>query len=428
MEQNLKVSKITFGTKDGSTNKYITRVNDKMADEINRVKKYTNVEVRISKDCDQLEIIGPFVSSPRTVYFLGLQLDVDLGFLLSSRKQNEDGFILFPLYDYLSEEIEGFDKDAFLIKLEDLKMNKIGEKKPGTFQEIMSDLLTDVGGKIKQDDSSSICRKALKTLDVSSKGGESVNSSGDIDVKTLAMDLFLQMQMCLDIRSILERIIPEGVANMFILQKNTGKIGDDYTRDDLKDLYVLDDEDGIYGNIYSAIYTVRHRNNFADYYFESDVYDKFYNGDKEYLDNFLRFAVDQMTEADWIYDITYNKIKTRSHKEYKKGKALKLYDNLDELMNVSKGDEEMEAYNTLKEPYDVAKKQIKKTSLKDILKGSYLTNILKNVASIFTKGDDLDNFADTQTKGNKAIGEATIERHIKANKYLIQIIKKALSV
>ena len=84
----------------------------------------------------------------------------------------------------------------------------------------------------------------------------------------------------------------------------------------------------------------------------------------------------------------------------------------------------MELYNTLTEEYDVAKKKIKKTSFKDIIKGSYLTNVLKNVSTILRTEKSAYVLRDTGAE----IPETIIKELTRLNNHLTTLIKKALSV
>ena len=424
---DVKVTKFCYGTKTGNASKFIETTVNTYNEAIQRVGKYTTIQIGTSPDNDRLAIIGPYVTSPRSVYFLGLQLDVDTGFILSSSVSGEDGFLLFPLYDYLSEGIKGFNKEIFLANLEYLKMNKVGEKKPGKFTDIITFLLQDTDTNSVVDIEGSICRKTLRKLDTSTKSGNSVNNQKDgVDLTTLSMDLFLQMQMCLDVRDTLNRIIPISTEDTLSLQQEIGQPIWDNKPLMYRDLYILDDEDGIFNSRITrgANMSV----NYVDSYFDSDNYDDFYSGNQDAMKDFFELSpgsLEAMQSADWIYDNTYNKIYTKSDDAYKEGKAIKLYSNLSELMEASKGDEDIEMYNLFKEDYDVAKKEIKKTSLKDIVKGSYLTNVLKNVTKIFNKGE----FSNTDTIKTR-IGNypKALINQIKANKHLCQIIKKALSL
>ena len=424
---DVKVSKFCYGTKDGSENAFIKSCVNTYGDAIQRVSKYTTIQVGTSPDNDRLAIIGPYVTSPRTTYFLGLQLDVDTGFILSSYNTGEDGYLLFPLYDYLSEGIPGFNKEVFLANLEYLKMNKIGEKNPGKFTDIISFLLKDTDVNSAVDSEGSVCRRVLRKLDTTTKAGNSVNSQKDgVDLTTLSMDLFLQMQMCLDIRDTLNRIIPSRTEDTMNYQQKVGNPLWDKKPFLFKDLYILDDEDGVYNNRLLRGNDMSY--NYVDNYFDSDSYDLFYSGKQDAMKEFYELSpgsLEAMQSADWIYDNTYNKIRSKSDDAYKEGKALKLFSNLNELMEASKGDEDVEMYNLFKEDYDVAKKAIKKTSFKDIIKGSYLTNVLKNVSKIFNKGE-FDNTKPIETIVSK--NPKTLPNQIKANNHLVQIIRKALSV
>ena len=110
---------------------------------------------------------------------------------------------------------------------------------------------------------------------------------------------------------------------------------------------------------------------------------------------------------------------------HKEGKAIKLFSNLNELLRASKKqDEEMELYNTLSEDYDVAKKAIKKTSFKDIIKGSYLTNVLKNVSKIFRS----EPMANPVPDISRDIAPVLINELTRINNHFVTLIRKALSL
>ena len=69
------------------------------------------------------------------------------------------------------------------------------------------------------------------------------------------------------------------------------------------------------------------------------------------------------------------------------------------------------------------KKQIKKTSFKDILKGSYLTNVLKNVSSMLRTDRVVNVLYDPTGIPQTILGDIT-----KLNNQLVTLIRKALSV
>ena len=430
-----KEAKLVVGNPDGSTNKILQKNTEKGSHanrEIEFINKYSQVKVSITKDCDKMEIKGLYADSPKTVYFLGLQMDVDTGCILSSYNQNEGGFILLSFYDLMRIEIPNFDKDVFLANLEELKMNRIGEKKPGSFADICELLFTNTHSNISSDISGSICRNALKSMGTQSKKGEKVDRLDSDFFKDLSVKIFIHMQMCLDIRRNIRFLIRRDVENLRPLDATKLDKGSD--RNMKKDrLTILEDEEGIF-NTYYIYSETSESSNFVENYFIGDNYASFFEGNPGAFAEFFASnpnSLDLMAQgADWAYDNTYNKINTKHDKAYKEGKAIKLFSNLNELLRASKKqDEEMELYNTLSEDYDVAKKAIKKTSFKDIIKGSYLTNILKNVSSIFNinkHGRTVDNTGIVKTIGFYT--NDVLAMHMKANNHLVQIIRKALSV
>ena len=141
----------------------------------------------------------------------------------------------------------------------------------------------------------------------------------------------------------------------------------------------------------------------------------------KFTKDLTRFLED---DANWVYDRSYDNLGIMDKKP-KEGKAERLFNNLKELLRASKNqDDEVELYNTLTEEYDVAKKKIKKTSFKDIIKGSYLTNVLKNVSTILRTEKDAYVLPDT----TREIPRTIIEELIRLNNHLTTLIKKALSV
>ena len=311
-------------------------------------------------------------------------------------------------------------------------MNRIGEKKPGSFADICELLFRSTHSNISSDVSGSICRNTLKSMNTQSKKGEKVDSLDSDFFKDLSVKIFIHMQMCLEIRRSIRFLIRKDVENLRPLDATN--LDKNSNRNMKKDkLTILEDEEGIFNTYYIYAETSESRN-FAENYFVGSSYASFFEGNPGAFSEFFAYnpeALDFMTQgADWVYDNTYNKIETKQDKVYKEGKAIKLFSNLNELLRASKNqDEEMELYNTLSEDYEIAKKQIKKTSFKDILKGSYLTNVLKNASSIFNlnkRGRTVDNTGIVKTIGFYT--NDVLAMHIKANNHLVQIIKKALSV
>lgn len=371
------------------------------------------IKAYVSKDKKHFTVEGSIIDSPRTIYFMGGVLDIETGYMLSSYNK-EPGFAMFNIYDFFFLRNPDFDKDSFLYQLEDLKLNYIGEE--NDFEMVVDHLLYKDPKSKNLSDNSSITKKALAQLDPKYKNKDNKK----MNIEQIAKELFLNVSAYLSLRKYFNDFL-----NRFL-----------NSSENIKDLYpqkyqsdarfkILQDDYNYIAGIRSNLY------NFTSYY-------PFYNcASYSYLEHFSMLSVEEQeeyelptvytkfleNESEWIYDKSY--IYTDDENKPKIGKAEKLFNNLKDLMSAAKSsDEEVELYNTLTEDYDVAKKQIKKTSFKEIIKGSYLTNVLKNVKNFLKKDKDSD------VSGlDKSITPGRLVSNIsKANTHLITLIRKALSI
>ena len=402
---------VTTHGENSFEHKILRRLN-RVRDEISDMNKMTPIQINISKDKKHITIEGPVVESGRVIYFMGGTLDIDTGYMLSSYDKGS-GFAMFNLYDFLFLQDPQFDKDEFLLNLENLKLNEVGNKY--NFKEVVKMLFSTENKDRTINPNNSICNKALKTLQVESKNGSSiVTKRDDKFYDKLAVELFLNVSAYLDFRRILDYFI-----------RNIAQDSDKFKNlDGEKDFgyKIIEDDFNLITN--SSIRYAEWIDEKTPAYTYLTYYNSFASNTQEefkFTKDLTRFLED---DANWVYDRSYNTLRF-SDKKPKEGKANRLFNNLKELLRVSKNqDDEAELYNTLTEEYDVAKKKIKKTSFKDIIKGSYLTNVLKNVSTILRTEKDAYVLPNTSTE----IPRAIIKELTRLNNHLIPLIKNALSV
>ena len=391
--------------------KHLLNVMSRVRDTISDINQMTPIQISILKDKKHITIEGPVIESGRIIYFMGGTLDVDTGYMLSSYDKGS-GFAMFNLYDFLFLQDPQFDKDEFLLNLENLKLNEVGNKY--NFKEVVKMLFSTENKDRTINPNSSICNNALKTLRVESKNGSSlVTKRDDKFYDKLARELFLNVSAYLDFRRILDQFMRN------------------ITRDVDKFKNLNGEKDFAYKIVEDDFNLITNTSNYAQWIDEKTpayTYLTYYNSFASNTQEEFKFTKDLTRflegDANWVYDRSYNTLRF-SDKKPKEGKAERLFNNLKELLRVSKNqDDEMELYNTLTEEYDVAKKKIKKTSFKDIIKGSYLTNVLKNVSTVLRIEKNAYVLRDTGAE----IPETIIKELIRLNNHLTTLIKKALSV
>ena len=365
------------------------------------------IKAYVSKDKKHFTVEGSIIDSPRTIYFMGGVLDIETGYMLSSYNK-EPGFAMLNIYDFFFLRDPDFDKDSFLYQLEDLKLNYIGTETD--FEMIVDHLLYKDPKSKNLSDNSSITKKALAQLDPKYKNKD----KKPVNIKQISKELFLHVSAYLSLRKYFNDFL-----NRFLnSSENIKELYPQKYQSDARFKILQDDYNYIAG-IRSNLY------NFTSYY-------PFYNCvSYSYLEHFSMLSVEEQeeyelpteytkfleNESEWIYDKSY--VYTDDESKPKIGKAEKLFNNLKDLMSAAKSsDEEVELYNTLTEDYDVAKKQIKKTSFKEIIKGSYLTNVLKNVKNFLKKDKD----SDVSGLDNSITPGRLVSNISKANTHLITLI------
>ena len=389
---------------------------NRTSDMIYDINDMTPVKIIVSKDRKNITIEGPIVEGGRIVYFMGGTLDIDTGYMLSSYGK-EAGFALFNLYDFLFLQDPQFDKEEFLLNLEDLKLNEIGNK--CNFDDVVRKLFSTENVNNRIDENGSISKKALKTLQVESKNGATLMVKRDDKFyDKLAKELMLNVSAYLDFRRILNRFITSISGDSDKLTALEGRT-DPYFK-------VVSDEFNILSNAHIKASTVT--SEWITEKLPAYTYLKYYNSldpktqeEFSYTKGITKFLSE---DANWMYDRSYDSLRSYDKKP-KEGKAERLFNNLKELLGVSKNqDDEIELYNTLTEDYDVAKKAIKKTSFKDIIKGSYLTNVLKNVSTFFRSEPVANPVPDI----SRDIAPVLINELTRINNHFVTLIRKALSL
>ena len=181
---------------------HLLKVMSRVRDTISDINQMTPIQISVLKDKKHITIEGPVVESGRIIYFMGGTLDVDTGYMLSSYDKGS-GFAIFNLYDYLFLQDSQFDKDEFLLNLENLKLNEVGNKY--NFKEVVKMLFSTENKDRTINPNSSICNNALKTLRVESKNVSSIVTKRDEKFyDKLARELFLNVSAYLDFRRILD--------------------------------------------------------------------------------------------------------------------------------------------------------------------------------------------------------------------------------
>lgn len=309
-----------------------------------------------SKNSSGCKIVMPEISSPRKIYFMATYLDVDSGFLLSNYGKMGPFIPLYNLYDGIRRKVPLFNKQDFLSNLEELKL--VYYKTEGRSRSVEFDVPKLFNfTSIVSDETSSLIKNYLY----------------------------------------IEGYLVEKRAN--------SEDEEEYYKNILQEIY--DEVHQAFYTYYQMIDTLLETNSCTsnESILEQEKLNmSIHNQTSLYNDSSGHFLV---KGGAWIVDSTWLDQSEAylpwnfEGGTYKINKTQALFTNLMDLL-VFQEDEYAKVYAALHSDGDELKKVIKSSSIKDIVKGSYLSSVVKqkessilNIAIYPTDADVFDEYSDT---------------------------------